>query len=343
MKTVYASIERLKQAKPAIGFVENIPEAARLALARFGNLYPVYVNKKTGRILNPVWLEALATQDNPPENVLCVLLELPPQDEKGAAIILNGGIEGLLYNIPGEDIRPYLRDCMEFDRAALLAMLPDPDYWNSFFSDQPQAPAPRLAGLPIEELNIPTLDLSMQASAIPDFTAWNSNSRRRTSPQAYHFYVDDFRFSALAKKPDSLPDNVHTVIEPNFSTHEAQPGAAAIYDIWQKRSMAALWQRRGVRIVVDMNVERRFLKLNLEGVPQGWRAYANRAYVDDFEHLFIAHEFARTHAGTNDILYIVYGGPKSRDLCVKYGWVWLDAGKTLDGVGYGQGNQTKTL
>lgn len=163
MKTTYINLERLKRAKPAIQFAENIPDSARLAYECFGNLYPIYINKNTQHILNPVWLAMLAAQDNPPDTVACAVLDLSIEGEKGAAIILNGGIEGLLYNIPEDDIRPYLAACMNEDRAALLAMLPDPEYWHNFFDNTPAGTIPKLAGLPIEELNIPMLDIQHQA------------------------------------------------------------------------------------------------------------------------------------------------------------------------------------
>lgn len=338
MRFAQIPLARLMKAKPVIAFAENVPDAAALALTAYSNFQPIYINRTTGRVLNPVWRDALAAQSNPPESLPCALLELSEQDEIGVAIVLNGGIEGLLYNVPTDTTRlmPYLSHLMQAERATLLALLPDPDYWRDFFDGKPDAPQLAAAIKP-EDLNIPSLDLAMQAESAPtELIGWNSQSRRR-KVAAYHFYVDDFRFSALAKKPDTLPDGVQVAIEPNFSTHDAQAGAAAIFDIWQKRMMSCVWQRRGVRIIVDMNVERRFLRLNLEGVPMGWRAYANRAYTDDLEHLFIAHEFARAHAGTDDILYIVYGGPRSREVCQRYGWHWLDAGKTINGKGYGHG------
>lgn len=124
-------------------------------------------------------------------------------------------------------------------------------------------------------------------------------------------------------------------VEPNFSTHENQPGALFVYDLYRKRAMAQSWQEQGVKIVVDLNVARRYLPLALEGVPRGWRVYANRAYGDDLDHLHEAYAMAANHA-VKPVIYAVVGNLRVREICQQNGWHWIDSGLTRDGKGHGQ-------
>ena len=62
--------------------------------------------------------------------------------------------------------------------------------------------------------------------------------------------------------------------------------------------------------------------LNLLGVPRGWKAYANRAH-NGGDGLEEECELAREHAGTAEILYLVYGGGKAvQELAGARGWNW---------------------
>ena len=73
------------------------------------------------------------------------------------------------------------------------------------------------------------------------------------------------------------------------------------------------------------SVEREFFDLALAGVPEGWTAYANRAYSDDLAHLEEAFTLAQARAGGDaSVLYVVYGGQTAaRDLCRERGWLWF--------------------
>lgn len=70
---------------------------------------------------------------------------------------------------------------------------------------------------------------------------------------------------------------------------------------------------------VEMAISR-----NEPGVPTGWRAYANRAYTADVEHLEAGYALACERAGTEEIVYMVYVGRKPvQDVCVERGWAWV--------------------
>ena len=356
MKFARIAVEKVQRLTPVIRYVENVPDTTSLALQTFGIYQPVYINQTTRRILNPVWFNTLLEQK--PALIDCLILDVPEEIEIPLSIALNGGVEGWAYNRPANpaEIVPHLQRMMNENRPALLALGGEPDYWIKFFRwlDSPALPATIAGGLALEpefllpdDFDIPRLDLALQPDSIPaGITAWNSHGRPSGRKQytAYHFYVEDFRFSALAKKPETLIEmGVQVAVEPNFSTHEQQPMIEAFHDIYRKRQIARRWQDAGVCTIVDMNVTRRYLLLNLVGVPAGWHVYANRAYMHDLEHLHIAYDIARKHSGGDDILYMVYGGPGCRPLCQQHGWIWIDAGKTLDGAGYGERNQAHSV
>jgi hypothetical protein len=175
------------------------------------------------------------------------------------------------------------------------------------------------------DLGIPTLDLKLQARAV-DFPVqtWGSISANVPMTGTWCFYVDDHRFEPIWKNPlkvlRSAPTNA---IEPNFSTHEQHPLAFAIWQTYRKRWCARFWQTRGVRIFVDLNVDATFRAINFLGVPKGWTAFANRAH-DQGDGLIEAHAAACEHSGTDQILYLVYGGGKAvKQLAQEQSWIWV--------------------
>lgn len=171
---------------------------------------------------------------------------------------------------------------------------------------------------------IPTLDLRKQADALDlPITRWGSISRHNARmPGTWHFYTDDYKFDALWDDPTPVVNSgCVNVIEPNFSTGQQMARAVALWGVFRKRWLARWWQSQGVRIFVDLNVEPQFHDLNLLGVPTGWRSYATRGDLDLIEQDYAV---ACEHAGTDDLLFVVYGGPKAlKTLCVERGWIWL--------------------
>jgi hypothetical protein len=175
-------------------------------------------------------------------------------------------------------------------------------------------------------LGIPTLALSMQADAIDlPFRGWGTITRRSAMRGTWHFYVDDYRFSALWKDPSKVPDtNCITAVEPNWTVTEQLPLAVVQYRIYQKRWMARYWQSKGVRVLVDMNVHPRLVEENLVGVPQGWKAFSTRGYKTDLSYINDQVSIARQIAGTNDILFVVYGGGlKVKEFAQDKNIIWL--------------------
>jgi hypothetical protein len=111
-------------------------------------------------------------------------------------------------------------------------------------------------------------------------------------------------------------------IEPNFSTDAKTPRIQALFDVYRKRTLAQFWGRCGLKLLVDLNVDRRFHDLMLLGVPAGWRAYATRCHrggsLTDVEE---DRRIAEAHAGTDALLFVVVGGGKViKAACADRGW-----------------------
>lgn len=176
------------------------------------------------------------------------------------------------------------------------------------------------------DLGIPALDPSMQAHFLTlPFTRWGEISRASIMPGTYHFYTDDYKFNALWRDPTPVVNSeCYAAVEPNFSTNDAMPIAVGVYQIYRKRWLARYWQRFGVRVFADLNVSAKFRGINLLGVPLGWRAWLTRGMSKRASLVLEDYELACEHAGTNDVLFVVYGGGQDvYELCKSRGLVWL--------------------
>lgn len=185
------------------------------------------------------------------------------------------------------------------------------------------------------DLGIPTLSLGVQGDFIdlPCYP-WGSQRRRKRSLAVgtWHFYVDDYKFSALWNNPELVVDSgCITLIEPNYSIGQYTTKAQAIWLTYQKRWLARYWQSKNIKIFVDIFVGDRLRDINFLGVPREWKAYATRyqslnfagqtegaaALMDDYK-------AAIAHHGSSDIIFAVYGGKKPIErLCAAHGWLWI--------------------
>lgn len=178
----------------------------------------------------------------------------------------------------------------------------------------------------LPDLGIETLDPTLQAIDLPGpILRWGSRARSKTHHGSYCLYVDDLRFDAIWKHPDTLVrTGCRHAVEPNFSTYPGMPGAEAIWAIYRKRITAWRWQSAGVRVAVDLHVAPEFRRLNLIGVPREWRAFATRIHVDDPPVKLVADfDAAAEHVGTDDLTLHVFGRTDDkfvRRLCESRGW-----------------------
>jgi hypothetical protein len=187
---------------------------------------------------------------------------------------------------------------------------------------------------------IPTLKLDRQARAVHMPVAlWGALGRKKRMPGTWVFYCEDYRFEAIWDHPEAVINTqCRAAVEPNFTTTAQQPLAVSLYQIYRKRWVARLWQEYGVEVFVDLNVTARCREMNLWGVPAGWRAYATRGYSEQLEAADAEFAIAREHAGTDDVLFLYYGGGKA---CERHaqerGWVYVPehmnvkAGGVVDG------------
>lgn len=166
----------------------------------------------------------------------------------------------------------------------------------------------------------------MQATSfVEPVIRWGSIARSSVISGSYHFYEDDYKFRALWKKPDRLPaSGCKVCVEANYSSWPEQPRDDVLKNIYRKRWLARHWQSKGVRIVVDLNLDPAFRDVALLGVPEGWSAYAVRHQAGiPLAEIEADYRFACDRAGTHRILFCVFGGwKKVRDLCTERGWHW---------------------
>lgn len=166
------------------------------------------------------------------------------------------------------------------------------------------------------EWGVPTLRLDAQARPVAPVLPWGARDRRSTMTGTWVFYVDDYRFGALAKAPLQLTlTGCNAATELNFTCFEQTPRAEVLWATYRKRSIARQWQDAGIPVFVDLNVPERHLELCLLGVPHGWRSFATRGYATRTEALLREHARAREFCGDALTLLVYGGGPKIEELC----------------------------
>lgn len=176
------------------------------------------------------------------------------------------------------------------------------------------------------EWDIPTLDIDMQATDVPEpFRRWGEIARTTKGVGTWCFYTDDARFNAIWTNPESVVRTKPAcVVEPNYSTDETVARAEALWGIYRKRFLARWWQDAGIPVWVDLNIHPEHRDVALIGVPKGWQSYMTRGNVPDESWVIDDFELASEHADGNDVRFVVYGGSKRiRNLCRFRGWQWL--------------------
>lgn len=173
---------------------------------------------------------------------------------------------------------------------------------------------------------VPDLDITMQADRlIAPVKLWGSVKRTEPNPGSWLFYTADYRFSALWSDPKPVVNSGALVAaEPNFSCYSDTPYAVALWRIYQKRWLARFWQSQGIYVLVDLNVHQRFAKLNLLGVPSGWRGFVTRGYLGNIEQTEREYQIACNQALPNSPFFVVYGGSQRlRRVCEDRNWHWI--------------------
>ena len=173
--------------------------------------------------------------------------------------------------------------------------------------------------------DVPTLDITLQAdNLVLPIEKWGDKSRRGIHRGTYHFYTEDYKFLALWNDPTVIVNSqCVAAVEPNLSTNEMMPAAVGHFRIYQKRWMARFWQDYGVKIFVDLTVDPKFYDFNLLGVPDGWRAFATRAYSHQLDLLEREHEMAKTIAGGKPVMIVIGGGVEAEQYAKGNGLLYV--------------------
>lgn len=157
--------------------------------------------------------------------------------------------------------------------------------------------------------DIPVLRLDRQAGCLELPFAPYGTGRKNRQASTIHFYVDDYRFSAIWKNPAKIvAAQVKAVVEPNYSLFDTTPLAFGLQFIYQKRWLARWWQEQGIAVYVDLNVSGKFFDYNCLGIPGGWNAFATRGSHGGLQLLEAKYEIARQISGLDVPNLIVYGG-----------------------------------
>ncbi|SEA81241.1 protein of unknown function [Prevotella sp. tc2-28] len=179
------------------------------------------------------------------------------------------------------------------------------------------------------DAEIPNLRLDMQAEelSIP-FLCWGEQKRTTNllGLGSMHFYTDDYRYTALYDHPEQiLRANPRNIVEPNYSLFDDMPISFGLQRIYKKRWIARAMQERGIRIFVDLNVAQKFYKLNMLGVPMGWKSFCTRGYSERLENLEYEYEIAKNWAKGEEPLFVIYGGGAScRRFAQEHGCIYVN-------------------
>lgn len=195
--------------------------------------------------------------------------------------------------------------------------------------DEPQplaVEAPDLLFPSDNEWGIPLLQLHGQPEGLPmPVERWGKRTRGSQMLGTWHFYTDDYKFNALWDDPTLIVHSgCRAIVEPNISTGPHMPAAVALWGIYRKRWLARWAQQYGVAVFVDLNVDPAFARLNLLGVPKGWRHYATRSIDAQSDLLEADYQIAQTHANGEPIVFMVVGGGQvTHTRCKERGWVHI--------------------
>lgn len=178
------------------------------------------------------------------------------------------------------------------------------------------------------DYDIPSLRIDRQPGSglLLPFAGWGADTRAKKGISTYHFYVEDYRFTALWKDPAAvLRSGCSCLVEPNLSLFDTTPVAYGLQLVYMKRWMARFWQECGALVYADLNVSRKFYGWNRLGIPEGYNAFATRGYADREEYLKQEIDIARQISGLDRPNVIVYGGgERIREICLRNNAVYVE-------------------
>ena len=329
--------------KPASQFLANDknwrlhPQAQREALHgalnEVGWVAPVIENRRTGMLVDGherVW-QALQNGD-----AAVPFVEVDLDEAEEAYVLATLDPIGAMAAADAAKLDDLLRD-VQSGEAGVQAMLAELAVDAGLYAEENDKEAevrPEYEYVPDalfpsdNAWDVPTLDPARQALAVElPFERWGSQKggRKRHIGGTWHFYTEDYRFEALWKDPMPLVITGATAaVEPNFTVSLDSPRAYVLWSVYRKRWIARFWQLEGLRVWVDLNVPAEWAPYTFLGVPKEWRAYITRGYSDRREATENEWRTACEHHGSDDIVFVVYGGGKAvKQMCAERGWGWL--------------------
>lgn len=334
----------------AISFMANPlnwrihPKAQREALtgvlSEVGWVQSVIVNRTTGNVVDGHARieEALKLGDETP--VPFVEVELSEEEEQ--KILLTLDPVAAMAAADKQNLDALLRDVSTANSAVadmltelaqengLLSALGEEGLEDGAVKDaesvELNVAAPDIAFPSDNEYGIPVLLPQGDLAGVPrPCERWGMRARGSINPGTLHFYTDDARFETVWEKPEWIvKSGASAITEPNVTTHPTTPLVYVLWGIYRKRWLARWAQQYGLFIFVDLNVEPMFYDYNLLGVPKGWKHYATRGYDTKPEFLTSDYECAVKHAGTKEIVFVVFGGgTATRARCIAEKWIHM--------------------
>jgi len=178
------------------------------------------------------------------------------------------------------------------------------------------------------DLEIPTLRLDRQPDKVDIPFLGYGEQARTTKMNGYgtlHFYLDDYRFTAIWNDPTPiLNHNPRNIVEPNFSLYCETPVAMGLQQIYKKRAIARKMQDEGINVFVDLNVNHKFYKLNMLGVPRGYRSFCTRGYSDRLNYLQFEYNIATEWAEGNPLMFVIFGGGEAcKEFARQHGCIYV--------------------
>ncbi len=176
--------------------------------------------------------------------------------------------------------------------------------------------------------DVPSLLRDKQATMLVNpVKPYGAEKRSKQGVGTYHFYVDDYRFYKIWDDPSNLIESgISAIVEPNLSLYNSTPISYGLHLIFKKRWIARFLQSYNIEVFVDLNVNPKFYKYNLLGVPNGWNAFSTRGYADNIEALKTEIEIAQKVSGKREPYMIIYGGgKKAKELSAKHNLTYIES------------------
>jgi len=331
------SIKDLKThpANPRRGDLRSISESIK-AHGFYGSLV---VNKRTSHILAGNHRYIAATQLGFP-TVPVTWVDI---DEAQELKILAADNRTSELGTFDDDLLSNLLESIGDDLLGTGYELPEFDDFNLFDDEAPQDDeeevsretyAPDIIWPTDNRYGVPQLLSHMQATSLEaPILVWGDQARSKPAG-TYLFYTDDYKFDAVWRSPEKLVNSGTPIAaEPNYSTGPDTPPAVALWGIYRKRWINRWWQSKGVKTLVDLNVEPELWEWSLLGVPRSWRSWSTRLHAGDDYAAWLSEcwDLVTKHTQQDfGHLFVVYGGGlEVREYCINRKWWWVPERKQV--------------